>query len=108
RQTIVPSPVMLAVDGRSGQSRIVVHDAVRFRVSDMAEQDVTRDPIELILRVGMMGRLAPWKGQHVFLEAFARSFPVGRAEAVVVGAALFGEAAYEDELRRQVADLGLG
>ncbi|HEY8202564.1 MAG TPA: glycosyltransferase, partial [Actinomycetota bacterium] len=26
------------------------------------------------LRVGMVGRLAPWKGQHLFLEAFAHAF----------------------------------
>jgi glycosyltransferase involved in cell wall biosynthesis len=60
------------------------------------------------LRVGMLGRIAPWKGQHVFLEAFARAFPDGGAEAVLVGAALFGEEDYEAGLRRSAADLGLG
>jgi glycosyltransferase involved in cell wall biosynthesis len=41
------------------------------------------------LRVGMVGRLAAWKGQHIFLEAFAHAFPAGDEEAVVVGSALF-------------------
>ncbi len=59
------------------------------------------------LRVGMVGRLAPWKGQHVFLAAFAQAFPDGGAEAVIVGAALFGESTYEDDLREQVTRLGL-
>lgn len=58
-------------------------------------------------RVGMVGRLAPWKGQHVFLEAFARAFPAGDEEAVVVGAPLFGEAGYESELRLQCRRLGV-
>lgn len=62
---------------------------------------------EAVLRVGMVGRLAPWKGQHVFLEAFARAFPEGGAEAVIVGAAMFGDAPYEDDLHAQVTRLGL-
>ena len=59
------------------------------------------------LRVGMIGRLAPWKGQHVFLEAFAKAFPAGDAEARVVGSALFGEEDYEQQLRDQAEALGI-
>ncbi|MBW3643985.1 MAG: glycosyltransferase family 4 protein [Actinobacteria bacterium] len=59
------------------------------------------------LRVGMVGRLAPSKGQHVFLDAFAAAFPEGPEQAVVVGGALFGEASYEEALGQQVARLGL-
>jgi glycosyltransferase involved in cell wall biosynthesis len=59
------------------------------------------------LRVGIIGRLDPWKGQHVFLEAFAKAFPDGGADAVVVGAKLFGEQGYELELERRAAALGL-
>jgi glycosyltransferase involved in cell wall biosynthesis len=50
------------------------------------------------LRVGMVGRLAPWKGQHVFLEAFARAFRPGDAEAVIIGEAMFGEDGYAEQL----------
>lgn len=62
------------------------------------------------LRVGIVGRIAPWKGQHVFLAAFARAFPNGDAQGVVVGAPMFGarEDAYADELRTQATSLGLG
>lgn len=59
------------------------------------------------VRVGMVGRLAPLKGQHLFLQAFARAFPQGEEQAVIVGSALFGEEGYEEELRSQVAALGL-
>lgn len=65
-----------------------------------------RPVIPRSLRVGMVGRLAPWKGQHVFLEAAALAFPAGDVQVVVVGAPLFGEDAYELELRQLVARLG--
>ena len=55
--------------------------------------------------IGSFSRLAHWKGQHVLLEALA-SMP--HAHAVVVGAALFGEDAYEATLRAQVLAMGLG
>ena len=59
------------------------------------------------LRVGIVGRLAPWKGQDLFLRAFARSFPTEPVTAVIIGSALFGETAYEETLHRTVEDLGL-
>lgn len=51
------------------------------------------------LRIGMVGRIDPWKGQHVFIEAFSQAFPAGEARAVIVGSPLFGKEAYEHELR---------
>lgn len=59
------------------------------------------------LTVGMVGRLAPWKGQHVFLEAFARTRPREDVRAVIVGSAMFGEDAYEAELIDLVDRCGL-
>lgn len=59
------------------------------------------------LRVGMVGRLAEWKGQHVFLEAMAKARPDGEDRAVLIGSAMFGEDAYELRLRRLAADLGI-
>lgn len=57
--------------------------------------------------VGMVGRLAEWKGQHVFLEAFACAFPRGPERAVVVGSALFGEDDYADSLHALARSLGI-
>jgi glycosyltransferase involved in cell wall biosynthesis len=65
------------------------------------------------LRIGMVGRLTPWKGQHVFLQALPQAFPDSNAredgswEAVIVGAPMFGENGYERELRRLTEELGL-
>jgi glycosyltransferase involved in cell wall biosynthesis len=59
------------------------------------------------LRFGVVGRLAPWKGQHVFLEAFARAFAGGPTQAWLIGSAMFGEHDYERQLRTQVERLGL-
>ena len=57
--------------------------------------------------IGMVGRLAPWKGQDVFLDAFARAFRGTEVRARVIGSALFGEQAYADSLRRQAERLGI-
>jgi glycosyltransferase involved in cell wall biosynthesis len=55
---------------------------------------------------GVFGRLTPWKGQMVFLEALAL---VPEAQGVIVGGALFTDEdrAYEEALRRRAegADL---
>ena len=56
---------------------------------------------------GMLGRIAPWKGQDLFLSAFAASFPAGEERAVIVGTPMFGEEFFEDELRRLAGELGL-
>ena len=59
-------------------------------------------------RVGIVGRLAAWKGQDLFLEAFARAFPDGDTEAWVVGQAMFGEdERYADALPDQAEHLGI-
>lgn len=54
--------------------------------------------------LGIFGRLASWKGQHVAIDALSR---IPEAHLVLVGGALFDEAPHEAALRRQVADAGL-
>jgi glycosyltransferase involved in cell wall biosynthesis len=56
------------------------------------------------LVVGLFGRVAPWKGQHVAIQAMAR---LPGATLLIVGAPLFGEVAYAEELPRLVERLGL-
>ena len=60
------------------------------------------------LRVGVVGRLAPWKGQDHFLRAFAHAFGDTDTRAVVVGDALFGEDAYAAGLGPLATRLGVG
>ena len=57
--------------------------------------------------VGMVGRLSPWKGQDVFLRAFAQAFPAGPERARVVRAAMFGEDAFVASVAALVHELGL-
>lgn len=57
--------------------------------------------------IGIIGRLSPWKGQDVFLRAFAEAFPDGGARGRVIGGALFGEDDVEVSLRALVEELGL-
>jgi len=90
-----------------------------YRLSVVVPSPVIYDPVTVQparhpagkspLRVGMVGRIAPWKGQHLFLRAFASAFSEGEEQAVIVGAPLFGEdeVAYEEELRRLTAQLGI-
>ncbi len=55
--------------------------------------------------VGHFSRLAPWKGQHILIEALAKS-PLD-VTAILVGDALFGEQEYVQRLHQQVTALGL-
>ena len=54
--------------------------------------------------VGVFSRLAEWKGQHIVLQALAKTPGVS---CVIAGSALFGEEAYEQRLLQIVVDLGL-
>ncbi|NAZ87051.1 glycosyltransferase family 4 protein [Kineococcus indalonis] len=55
----------------------------------------------------MVGRLAPWKGQDVFLRAFAAALGGTGHRARVVGSAMFGEDGYAAGLHRLVEELGI-
>jgi glycosyltransferase involved in cell wall biosynthesis len=58
--------------------------------------------------VGLVGRISPWKGQHVFVRAAAavhRRFPDVRFQ--IIGSAMFAEGSYESEVRLLVDELEL-
>ncbi|RCJ25421.1 glycosyl transferase family 1 [Nostoc sp. ATCC 43529] len=55
--------------------------------------------------VGHFSRLAPWKGQHILIDALAQCPP--QVTAILVGDALFGEQNYVEQLHQQVAKLEL-
>ncbi|MEU3452998.1 glycosyltransferase [Micromonospora sp. NPDC006766] len=57
--------------------------------------------------IGMVGRLQRWKGQHVFLRAFADSFRGTEVRGYLAGAPLFEETAYAQELHALAAELGV-
>jgi glycosyltransferase involved in cell wall biosynthesis len=80
----------------------VVHQGVRLPELNGAR------PATGPVRVGLVGRIAPWKGQDVFIaaaEVLAASD--AHVEFVLVGAPLFHEDAFEQTLRRRVERAGL-
>jgi glycosyltransferase involved in cell wall biosynthesis len=88
----------------------VVHNGVdleEFSRADADDVGALRRRLGLpedVYIAGLFGRLAPWKGQHIALEALAR---IPDLHLVLVGSALFGEQDYVEALHRQVARLGL-
>jgi len=61
-----------------------------------------------VFRIGLIGRISPWKGQHIFIQAAAlvnKRFP--KARFVIIGAALFGEEQYDKEVRQLPQELGI-
>ena len=55
--------------------------------------------------VGHFSRLAPWKGQHILIEALAKCPP--EVAVILVGDALFGEQDYVKQLHQQIDALQL-
>ena len=61
-----------------------------------------------VARIGLIGRIAPWKGQDVFLRAAAEVLRQGYAARFeIVGKALFGEQAFERRLPALAHELGI-
>lgn len=95
------SATLASLGLRSGQGHVVANPVEV--ATPMRPERGPRD-----LRVGIVGRIAPWKGQHLFLSAFARAFPYGTERAVVVGDALFdADAGYAHSLVRLAQELGI-
>jgi glycosyltransferase involved in cell wall biosynthesis len=101
---IANSGATLATLGRLNRPTAIIPEPVRHEAFRGRR---TRRPGEPFA-VAMVGRIAPWKGQDVFLRAFATAFANGTGRGILIGAPLFGEEQYERELRRLIEQLGLG
>jgi glycosyltransferase involved in cell wall biosynthesis len=74
---------------------VVVHDGT---ITTLARDERAKN--SELFHIGLIGRISPWKGQHIFLRAAAhvsKKFP--NARFVIVGAPLFGEEEYEQVVR---------
>lgn len=81
----------------------VIHDALPC---DAGRRPRRTDPSRFV--VGMTARLTEWKGQDVFLRAFAEAFGEDpAAEARILGQPLFGETEFEDRLHALATELGI-
>ena len=94
--------------GRSEITRVVYNGFDPQKYSNHTKQ---RDRIRKELKlqgkfvVGHFSRLAPWKGQHILIEAL--QYCPEDISVILVGDALFGEQEYVEQLRSQVKKLGL-
>ncbi len=105
-------PCMVIANSETTRATLVgVHDVTVIASPVNGEVGSTHSRaargVDAPLRIVMIGRLTPWKGQPVFLKAFARAFAGAAVEAIIVGGPLFGEEAYEHELRQLADDLGI-
>jgi len=58
--------------------------------------------------VGSLGRIRPWKGQHVLIEALAQLHPRNpRIKGLIVGSPEVHEMAYGETMRQMARDLGV-
>ncbi|PHJ63864.1 glycosyl transferase family 1 [Nostoc linckia z18] len=87
----------------------VVYNGFELKNYQTNEYDIKKLQQNLELQgkfvVGHFSRLAPWKGQHILIDALAQCPP--QVTAILVGDALFGEQNYVQQLHEQVAKLGL-
>lgn len=97
-----------ALQKNAGVERVtVVHDGYspqQFGAADACATLASERPI-----IALVGRIAGWKSQHIFIAAAAaarRQFP--QARFWIVGAPLFGEQEYEASLHQLVNELQVG
>jgi glycosyltransferase involved in cell wall biosynthesis len=111
KRVIVPSratgDAFVAAGGTSRLVRVVAN-GLDIPAADRPSQDRAAARAEAGLPdgflIGVFSRLAPWKGQHIALQALS-SLPGARL--VIVGDALFGEDAFAARLRDDATTLGL-
>lgn len=80
----------------------VVHDGMAAPAITLTEPPQGQ-PI-----IGLLGRISPWKGQHIFIRAahqVRKKFPQARYQ--IIGAPLFGEHDYEEQLHSLVSELNM-
>jgi glycosyltransferase involved in cell wall biosynthesis len=84
------------------ETSALVHDGVEPRAAAAAK------PSSDTFLLGLVGRISRWKGQHIFITAAAtvrERYPSARFQ--IIGSPMFGEEAYEAEIRELTRSLGL-
>ncbi|WP_341975697.1 glycosyltransferase [Microbacterium sp. LWO13-1.2] len=87
---------------REGAVAVVIPSASGLTLSS------GRVPTSGPLRIGMLARIDPWKGQAELLEAFADAFRDGTEELEIAGGAPFEHEGFAEKLRTRAAELGVG
>ena len=97
--------------GRTQPSWVVYNGLDLSEFDGLLDRDSVRAEFGFVphdMVVGCVGRLRPWKGQHVLLRALAELTPrYPRLRGLIVGAPELHEQPYRDELQKLSRDLGL-
>ena len=81
----------------------VVHSPIGIHLAERT----SRSSETSALRIAMIARIDPWKGQSLLLEAFASAFPKGAEELFFAGGSLFGREEFLTNLQEEVVSRGL-
>lgn len=110
--------VLPRADAVIGNSHVTLSGALPFLREDAVAvvipsasgltRSVGRPPRSGPLRIGMLARIDPWKGQAELLEAFAEAFPTGAVELEFAGGAPFEHAGFAERLRARAEELDVG
>jgi glycosyltransferase involved in cell wall biosynthesis len=87
---------------RAGVPGTVIPSASGLQISRTVPGDRQPGP----LRIGMLARIDPWKGQTLLIEAFAAAF-TDDSVLELAGSAPFGHEAHLEELRERARVLGV-
>ncbi|NWF60424.1 MAG: glycosyltransferase family 4 protein [Fischerella sp.] len=94
--------------GRADISEVVYNgfDPQNYQIDELVVNQ-TRQQLGLEGKfvIGHFSRLAPWKGQHILIEALVQC--PQEVTVILVGDALFGEQEYVQKLHQQITTLGL-
>ncbi|GAB3630747.1 hypothetical protein GCM10027421_01000 [Microbacterium shaanxiense] len=91
---------------RPGTEAVVIHSASGLTLSTARRRPADAAPSNP-LRIGMLARIDPWKGQLELLEAFAAAFPAGTAQLELAGGAPFDQARFAAQLHERARELGV-
>lgn len=108
----IPPLVRRATRGRAVVVHRPIHDVLdspvqAVRGKPRRDREGARVESEAFT-IGLVGRFAPWKGQLEAVRSLADPQMPAEARLRVIGAPMFGEEAYEELVRSEVARLGLG
>lgn len=107
--SLASQSAFIAAGGQANLTQVVYNGFNLDCYRDIAAQrQPTRPALGFTDRdvvVGHFSRLAPWKGQHLLIEALTHC--PESVSAILVGDALFGERDYVAQLQQQVKDLHL-
>lgn len=91
----------------SAKIRVVYDGLTEPEMAALTPPLAPRPNSPVVPRIGIVGRLDAWKGQHVFLDAAAQMNQGEAVRFVIAGGPLFGKEAYEQELRARAQRLGI-